>query len=327
MAATLLGCGCQCSANVDPCNCAGATVSLECRQRTGVATIRGWSELTDPSLPPRKYKIAQYSGSATARKYSDNVDVGCGEGNIDTTTVAASGQKAWNVVTDTQEPSAATLTWTYVQTSGLPTTDGGSCTVPGAPVGVGFFMSGCSSRLNEFNVDADTKTRMRRGIWGAVVTVPPGDPDYPAIGCREITTTTPDFALEAEGVVEINLTSEDTEDDAIDRSGAVWSAWTTGPTGVCCAGKETRGAGDFTFGFNDAEYRLKAVGAPNALVNVEVFFMRRAYGSSGAYAEAYSETVQLSAGATGEGDWQTFQVPNDSGFETCISRIVTTPVS
>lgn len=77
MSYRIKGCGCDCATMpADPCQpCNAGAFQIQCRSRTGTATLCGYGEFTTPSVPPKKYKIITLSGAS--RQISHDAD-GCG---------------------------------------------------------------------------------------------------------------------------------------------------------------------------------------------------------------------------------------------------------
>jgi hypothetical protein len=54
---------CTCAKQIDACNCNNSTCSIECREKSALATLCGYDEFTSPSDPPKKYrKLSQSNG-------------------------------------------------------------------------------------------------------------------------------------------------------------------------------------------------------------------------------------------------------------------------
>jgi hypothetical protein len=78
------------------------------------------------------------------------------------------------------------------------------------------------------------------------------------------------------------LSIEDTESQALVRANltAVWGAWVAGSDVSCLAFRSVRGAGQFSFAYQDAEWRHVATGLnPAAEYTLKVSYFRRAIGS------------------------------------------------
>jgi hypothetical protein len=73
VATKLKPCNCNCAGQISACDC-GSACALDCRQKSGFATLCGFSEFTDPSDPPLKYRKVTNSGSLRNRIFQPSLD-------------------------------------------------------------------------------------------------------------------------------------------------------------------------------------------------------------------------------------------------------------
>jgi hypothetical protein len=114
--------------------------------------------------------------------------------------------------------------------------------------------------------------------------------------------------------LDITLSDEDTEQDAINRMilNSGWSDWI--PDGQCIASREARTTG-YTFDVAAAQFQIVATGVtPGFVVTAEVPIYRRAIGG-GAFTLYQTITYEETANGSGVATIET-DVPNDPGFES-----------
>ncbi len=128
------------------------------------------------------------------------------------------------------------------------------------------------------------------------------------------------------------LSVEDTEANAITRllagSGGTWGAWTTVgdglgatcvPTSCCKSTWEPRGAGEFSFAYQEAQYRVTSTGnTPGWSVTMRVRFYRKLWGAPvESYALFAEETLVRTADIDGKVE-ATGDVPIEQGYDTYL---------
>lgn len=273
-----------------PCN---PTFTNECRTRGGVAELCGQSEFADPSVPPKKYRTKTLSGHGGNVAYSAG-NTTCNDAAIGTycnVRLDWSGVNSWD---------AETCAYTQGGIQDRSGTCGGN-----GPIS--------AENVNAFAPD------------GSVMVSTKTTSVYTCVGTCIVTGFgTGSIHCDSTGDGRMDLTDEDTEDDAIARLLAAedWSAWSEEEE--CLAGYEERVSG-FTFNYTIAQRRITATGATiGVLVTAEVPIYRRVYGI-GDY-ELY-QTITLTETANGVGTAVfEFDVPNDQGFETYAGTpVVTAP--
>ncbi len=266
------------------CTCCTPCVlgTLSCRTRGGTATLCGFSELTSPTTPPRKYRKCTNDQSTTI------------------TCSGACGGSGSFTCTDSPNP-------TYPQynkdTCGF---TGGvrlQCTD-----GFGYdtdcydrFSPGCNIRFTT------TQTSITPFLTS-------GDACCGGTGCGN------GLATSVSG--SITISDEDTEADALARlmagSGGTWSSWSAGSSTTCLAQYQQRTTG-FSFQYQEAQWRITASGlTPGKTYDTPIQYWRRTYGS-GSYTLYSSVTASGAADGSGnldiEGD-----VPNAIGYETYAAQ-------
>lgn len=126
--------------------------------------------------------------------------------------------------------------------------------------------------------------------------------------------------LKAEGDVTEQLTLEDTEEDAYNRSASALTWNTTGPCKDHTTYITERGdiLGPYGFGFRIAQVRAALANLTNGTSYTVTFrIWRRAFNSTSPYAPYLEMTVEFVASATtGYTEWQ--EVPVERGYETRV---------
>lgn len=189
MALVLLGCGCDCEAGVDPCNCSDGCTLLY-RDQTGVATLCGFGEFI-VSSPPRYFRKKQILGQLYLKLWTRSDCTG--------------------VSTDSKVTFAGSNQYdrsTCVETKGLTATgdlgsniveDISSSTLP-------------SSGANCVNVQTNLTNATRRVAF---------DNGFGGFTCAFGFDPQPDAAV-------VTLSDEDTEEDAVARVPLAWGPWGRG---------------------------------------------------------------------------------------------------
>lgn len=268
---------CPCTENMSPCGCS-ASYQVQCRTRGAGYSLCGFSEITSPSIPPKKYKACAFTGQRTGIRYSGDHCDGSVSGTF---SINWSGSATYDV-------NSCTLVSTGTE---IITSD--SAPPSSSP------LTGPQSNVNCH--DTSTKTRTTE-VWGQTGDCCP-DPSGGS-GRHEGSTTS-------------TLQSEDTESAAIARASKniAWSPWlAVGGSVDCCAYKTLRKAGQFVGAFQEAELKLIAKGGPNAQVTVEVVFNQRPL-TGGAIAQS-RETYQIFCDGAGDGE-VVIKIPSAAGYEIC----------
>jgi hypothetical protein len=287
-----------------PCN-AGA-YQLQCRSKSGSATLCGWAEFV-PSSRPRYYLTGNYSGTAEVKFYSGE-GFGCSTGNRDTTTATASGAKRWDPVAGCVQSSNAKLVWTYDRQSAPPTTEGGTCDIAGSPFGLDYFLESCSSRLAGWEPEPATRTRRKTALWSSFLGTPSAK-----CGCSVSAGSA--TVVDCGSTMQIDLADEDTEEAAMERSPAAWSAWAGGL--ICCTATGSRnGTGSRSFNYTQSEYRIRVAGTPGPPVLVELIFSRDG-GAPYTQVEQYFPS-DTKFPADKDAGWVVTTIETAGGSETCL---------
>lgn len=192
-------------------------VRLECTSESGSATLCGFSEFSSPSTPPKKYRKRTASGTASA-SYSRGV----------------------------ADCSLASCAWVD-GFSGSKIYDPLTCLVSGSNI---------ATRVGTCGNDGVSTTDTLCDNYGALVamtctTSPTNITMSNAGGCH---ITAGDSLKYTAVTAVMNLTDEDTENDAIAR------ATGTTPGASCTAAHQPRGAGVFTFNFVAVAYDFACTG-------------------------------------------------------------------
>lgn len=298
------GACCPCAERVG-CDCGAPCTSMECRTRGGTAALVGHSEFSGhATLPPKKYLRKALTGETTTCLY-DACGGTLGGGNR----FVGSGSCVYDAATGT-------------------TTNSLKRTVYKSDVGV------CTASTFDYE---------------AALLCTEEDPDVPTCNATFTTSATVrtysgtggccfDFLVNntRNGSLTLTLSIEDTEAAAIARllagDGGTWSGWQTVgagmgecvPTACCRASWAARGAGQFTFGYQEAEYRVTSEGhAPGWEVTFKVRFYRKPSGAPDTAYALYAEEEQT---GTADGDGvaiATGDVPLTQGYDTYAASCVT----
>lgn len=288
MSVRIKGCGCDCAAMpADPCvACGGGRYQIECRSRAGTATLCGYSEYTTPSTPPKKYRRKTFGGNLFARIMT-TCDVG---GTVLRTHESSfSGVNLYNALT-------------------CAVTRGSAST--GTALGHTAFDDINNTSFADSYVDGDgghsleTLTRTSK----SVVYVP-------GIGCPQICGTCCSSRDTTCAAATEQLAMEDKEEDAMARSPAEWSNW--GGVVGCCTTKAARGAGVFSFAYEQSEYRLRFAGAAGSVVNVELTFTRTGFAPFTTVVQGFPTSPSFPTDP--ETGWTVFQIEARSGGTTCLA--------
>ncbi len=238
------------------------------------------SEFLDPSVPPKKYRTLNGSGTTSATGYSD----GACTMQTSTLTNQISGSIQYNK--DTCE---------VTDTGHLLTITNGSTTYDGP---FGLYSSGCPSSDVRFIWDcaANSKTVTGTGdcvLFGGVQQICGGNNSY-------------------------FMSDEDTEDDAIARANASVGDWVALDGGNCLSNSAfiARNDEDFSFTYRSEQTKACASGLViGDTYTITIRFGSRAVGSSGPFIPNGLTEVTFTATATTDcTGW--VDVPNDNNMET-----------
>lgn len=284
------------------CPCCSITNTLQCRTRSGTATLCGHSEFANAtggvSTPPKKYRTKTASGTMEDCAYTI---AGCSGAPGAGAKYVYSGTCTYS---DTDCSTSNSLNYKEYNNAGAcPAT---TLTIDSAqPCAWGDTTDPASaSCLMDIAV---SKTRVDRA----------GTNTCCDVGGGTYTIRT--------GSMYWELTTEDTEADAIARFQAAnsFGSWInsgdTGCTGTppsCCLAKYESRTSGFSFAYADAECRVTATGlAPSTGYTAQIELYRRAYGS-GSY--AHYQTVTVTGTSDGSGNLTTAAatVTNTKGYET-----------
>jgi hypothetical protein len=283
------------------CPCCSLTNTLQCRTKSGTAEICGHSEFPNAtggvSTPPKKYRTKTASGTMEDCAYTI---AGCsgspaagakyvysGTCTYDSSTCGTTNTLNYKEYNDAACP-ATTLTTDAAQACSW-----GDTTDPAS-----------ASCLMDITV---SKTRVDRAGTNDCCEVSPG----------VYTTRT--------GSMYWELSTEDTETDAITRFGNTysWGSWiTSGATGctgtppICCLAKYESRTSGFTFAYAEAEARVTATGlTPSTNYTAKIELYRRTYGS-GSYTWYQTATVTGTSDGAGNLTTAAVTVTNTKGYET-----------
>lgn len=240
-----------------------------------------------PTVPPKRYRKAQASGSAKSEFYSG---VDCTGSLLGDITCFYTGTRTYDKNT-------------------LAVTLGGATTCNSVIVGVGVSCTKAADGCETYWIFEEKKAQ--RLTTGECCPYTPGNTQ------KEVSDS-----------LQIQLSEEDTNQDAMDRAKAAISDWTP----ISCATIATmaeRTAGEYSFTFTELQTRAHALELiPLNNYTVEILFVRRTKGSSGPFEHFASHFSSLSPG---DGvtdmftDW--FDVPNEYGFETKVGGCTVTRIT
>lgn len=277
---------------------------LECRVRSGTSpSLCGWSEYVSPSTPPKKYRVQSYTEDfyfcAGSQGIICNGDPGFLSRNHDQVTSSSSSYSSTTcgkTIVGTRNFGSDVAAAPCTQYPGpLSSSDAGhsaDANMTGAPAQTGFANT------------AQSATSLTYGPSGA---------------CAFAGGTT--YLNVTSGLRTWTLSDEDTEADAIARFQAANSFGSWLEVGVdcsvpaCCLAKYEERTAGFSFGYQDAQFKVIATGlTPSTNYDALVRIYRREYGV-GDY-ELY-DTMIVPGTTDGSGNFEvTDDVPNDVGYET-----------
>jgi len=262
------------------CDCGAPCATIECRTRGGMAAMFGLSQYV-PTLPPRKYLKEAASGTATANVYGNS---SCTGSPIQVASCTLSGSSIYDRITGVFSTTAA-------QNCGS-----GPITLPPGP-----FAATCGRSV------------VNTATTSAANPIP--------TDCCGSTKATADGYLKT-------LSDEYTEADAISALlagvGGTWSGWQD--VGVCIATTccraswAARGSGQFSFAYQESEYRVTSTGHPPGWsVTLKVRFFRKASSApDSAYVFFAEESQAVDADGSGIAT-ATGAVPLTQGYDTYVA--------
>jgi hypothetical protein len=242
--------------------------TLEYRSKTTTATLCGFSEFIDPSLPPKKYRKKTFAGQSSRCNY--NSAAACNAG----TPINGSDRFVINGLTS--EYNATTCA---VVDSGSTTTyqNIGSCPATSVISTGGVFDPTCGS-TPQFTWSCTSSIQKTLTPTGQCAT------ENGLIYSQIVANIT------------IILSVEDTEADAIIRANAA-AGWDLTPKTVSTM--QSRGAGSFSFSSVYVEVRANLTGLSIGKdYTFRIYYGGRLYGSTGAFSFVATEEVTFTATST-----------------------------
>ncbi len=277
--------GTPCSCCAPPSGC--LSDGFQCRDRGGDASLCGFDEFADVSTPPKKYRTKSLTGVLFTCNYS---------GTLCTPPHTITIRDDFNGVVCSYDAATCATSMNQDATRFLdsfpaacPLTSGG------ASFPYGF---DCSA---PFPFAADIATRIQTATQETVT-------GSGGCGIRG------SDSVKASGSVTLNLTDEDTADDAIARllagPGGTWSAW---GVGSCVASYEDRTG--FSFHYTEAQWRIFKTGLlPNAAYSAVIEIWRAPWGTPDF---VLFQTIDASGTSDPDGNLDMEgDVPLELGFDT-----------
>lgn len=267
-----------------PANCCeGPPCGLTWRTRSGSYSLCGFAEYASPSIPPKKYRRQDISGTLS-RCYGELANRGGEHDAYDGYYLFSASACA---KTNTQERDHYAQEWVNCGTEAFQET----YTPPAdfAPNNFGF-----PSALS-LSASKQVKT------WSVVSN------DNYVYG----------------GPVTATLNDEDEEDDAIERAGASWSSCSPTVPADCSAYKVARGAGQFSGTYRQLQVKVTVSDTVvGQIYEARIQLQRRVYGSTDPFVD-YVELFHQFVGVEGiyTSDW--LPVPCESGDEVAAVSCAT----
>jgi hypothetical protein len=261
----------------------GSVLTYQVRTRGGTATLIGFSEITSPSTPPKKYLVCTFSGSRRGDVFGNDACSGTGMGFFDITYSGLAEYSATTGLLISSGNQAVSINGALVRNEALsgPIINGASC----------------------FGIETLTQTTATQIGSGACCFVP-------SEGL---------FQLHSETRIS-TLSAEDTEEDAIARVSGSFGDWTEfGVINAEIAWTYTRTTG-FSFSAQEAEVRVTVEDFGAGLtVNVVAYLARRLLTGPGI--EAWqTRKYPLTTNASGNGT-MTFSVTAEPGYGVTLLGI------
>lgn len=266
------------------CQDVSVNLAVNCKTRGGTASLCGYSEYTDPSTPPKKYRKRTLSGTAVGRIFDT---AGCSDLNC-TATDTWSGDCTYD-----SENCAIVENGTFVRSA-----TGGDC-------GTGFSSPACDIG-DPFFGDSEVLTATTRQIISDLAC-------YAIAGGKYFRRPSQSSRTET-------LSVEDTDDDAITRllASANFSNYVAAVNCVsseCCLAEYEQRTTEFNFTYTEANYQMTLSNlSPESEYCVIVDIWRAPYGSAN---YAPFETREYSVTTDANGFWEDYDeiLPDGPGFQ------------
>lgn len=282
---------CECS-QMTGCDCEGdVPSSLSCRSKSGIATLCGFPEFTDPSDPPILYKQMVLSGINSANRY---IDSACATPNPAGPEISCTHAATWRWDVSTCSYS--------LTSAGTFNCDDGTTGPEGGPPGAAP-VDDCSATWSV------TKTTITGAPTGSCCSN--GGID---LGYGRNTAVGANWAL----------SDEDTEDDAEARAAAAITDWSACISCLECSSwrSDRSGTSDTIFGFGIVQTKVLWTAVVGTTYRVTVHFARRVLGSGGVFLDTghvFESTITPST-TSGTTDW--IDVPNEAGWDTIAYKSI-----
>lgn len=279
----------------------GAPVAstLQCRTKGGTATLCGFSEYVNPSVPPIKY-LAQFASGAFygCAQYGTAPPPGCAGGNYFRLNHDYSGAYQFSAVDCSTSDTGLD---TQTQTTSFPSPQvgcfPGTCPIPNGTVVLGAVWAPGFADVFTIVTTSNQVTYTAKGCAWFV----PGDNDQ--------------FNG---GTVYKTLSGEDTEQNAIDRLMASTSFGAFGGCSAPGSSWQARVAG-FSFAYQRAEWRVTAAGLNPTSTHCFSFDVYRSAYGAGVY--TLFETLYFSVDTDAGGNLSaTGTVVSDRGFDFYVAN-------
>lgn len=263
------------------CPCCTIPNTLQCRTRSGTATLCGFSEYTGASTPPKKYLTKTFSGTA---------DFATHVGGTNCTVVSCSFSDTWT--------GAVSYDSSTCSTSGTGTqTRAGTC--------------GNDGVTNDTSIEIYTSGIFTYSKTATTNTAVPST-------CVSNTKALSSSVTETLGTEDTEANAI-TRFQAANAFGSWINSGATGCTGTppsCCIAKYESRTSGFSFAYADAEARVVATGlTPSTGYTAKIELYRRAYGT-GSYAHYQTVTVTGTSDGSGNLTTSAATVTNTKGYET-----------
>jgi len=299
------------------------SAGLECRSKESTGTLIGFSEFgfdgLAPSDPPRKYRRKVVAGRIYSCQYGGSL-FSCHGNNVLSQRAEYELSGAAEYDKDTAAFSNAMVSKLYrVDSPGVDCGAAAGLVTLNSTEGVSSdFPTNSSNWPSNFpgGTVACTSTQLSAPlVWSAGLTEAVFGNAGDCVSCGGTT------AGPTRGIVSTPITTtldeEDTEQDAIDRAGGEMD-W--GGAGDCSSQytyKDTRGSGDFSFGFRQVQSRIVVSSGLTSGANYEgrIIVGKRTAGSMGSFVDT-GTPIMVFFTASGSGhtsDWQ--DLPQEDGFE------------
>jgi hypothetical protein len=280
---------CTCAKQIDACNCNNNTCSIECRSKSGTASLCGYLEYISPSDPPKVYRRQQPGGTTTFQ--FGTAFAGC------------------SPVTETQ---------VYTR-SGAYQFDAHTC----AETNTQIEHESSSTGFTADNVIPKEPVSLFAGFFFTETKAPTTRTFSPTPGCHGAGTGSPNSCS---GDSMLTLSDEDTEDDAIARAAAPlsYTGCTCGTDSCSAFITDRTGSGSIVIGWRTVETRVLFTGLTTGQSYLATLGLsRRVLGTGGPFIDFGTMEISFTVDdPTHASAWQ--PVPNEAGWETIVSGCVVT---